>query len=92
MLDKCHKGERGTQERGANLLKEGKTIVWDLKYRARNPQFNAFNLISMSNGEETTIVGLLPLTLSHPTNQREKGVPPRFGNSKLVTCLLGGGL
>ena len=76
MLDKCHKGERGPQERGADLLKEGKTMVWDLKYGERNPPFNAFNLIAMSNGEETTIVGPLPLTLAHPTNQREKGAPP----------------
>ena len=86
MLEKCHKGERG-----ANLLKEGQTMVWDLKYGERNPQFNAFNLIAMSNGEKTTIVGPFPLTLAHPTNQREKGAPPRVGNFKLVTCLLGGG-
>ena len=56
----------------------------------KNPQFNASKLIVMSNGEETTIVGPFPLTLAHPTNQREKGTPPRVGNSKLVTCLLGG--
>ena len=66
-------------------------MVWDLQYGERNPQFNAFKLIAMSNGEETTIVGPLPFTLAHPSNQREKGAPPRFGNSKLVTCLLGGG-
>ena len=41
-----------------------------------NPQFNASNLIVMLNGEETTIVGPFPLTLAHPTNQREKGAPP----------------
>ena len=58
------------------MLKEGKTMVWDLKYGERNPQFNAFNLIAMSNGEETTIMGPLPLTLAHPTNKREKGAPP----------------
>ena len=74
------------------MLNEGKTMVWDFKYGERNPQFNVFNLIVMSNGEETTIVGPFPLTLAHPTNQREKGAPPRVGNSKLVTCLLGGGL
>ena len=72
------------------MLKEGKTMVWDLKYGERNPHFNVFNLIAMSNGEETTIVGHLPLTFTHPTNQREEGTPPRVGNSKLVTCLLGG--
>ena len=76
MLDKCHKGERGAQERGTNLIKEEKTMVWDLKYGERNPQFNAFNLIALSNREETTIVGPLPLTLAHPTNQREKGASP----------------
>ena len=83
MPDKCHKGERG-----ANLLKEGKTMVCDLKYGETKSPFNAFNLISMSNGEETTIVEPLPVTFTHPTNQREEGVPPRVGNSKLVTCLL----
>ena len=62
MLDKCHKGERG-----ANLLKEGKTMVWDLKYGERNLHFNAFNLIAL---EETTIVVPLPLTFTHPTNQK----------------------
>ena len=67
--------ERDPRE-GVNLLKEGKTMVWDLKYGERNSQFNDFNLIAMSNGEETTIVGPLPLTLAHPTNQREKGAPP----------------
>ena len=58
------------------MLKESKTMVWDLKYGERNPHFNAFSLIAMSNGEETTIVGQVPLTLAHPTNQREKGAPP----------------
>ena len=72
------------------MLKEGKTMVWDFKYGEINPSFNAFNLIFMSIEEETTIVGPLPLTSAHPTNQREKGAPPRVGNSKLVTCLLGG--
>ena len=85
MLDKCHKGERG-----ANLLKEGKTTVWDLKYGERNPPFNAFNLIAMSNREETTIVGPLPLTFTHPTNQREEGTPPRVGNSTCYMLAWGG--
>ena len=76
MLDKCHKGERGAQERGGEFAQGGKTKVWDLKYGEKNPQFNASNLIVMSNGEETTIVGPFPLTLAHPTNQREKGAPP----------------
>ena len=67
---------RGPKRGGVNLLKESKTMVWDLKYGERNPQFNAFNLIAMSNGGETTIVGPFPLTLAHPTNQREKGAPP----------------
>ena len=75
MLDKYHKEERGAQERWVNLLKEGKTMVWDLKYGERNSQFNAFNLIAMSNGEEITIVGPFPLILAHLTNQREKGAP-----------------
>ena len=52
MLDKCHKGERGAQERRANLLKDDKTMVWDLKYGEINLSFNAFNLIAMSNGEK----------------------------------------
>ena len=64
------------REGGANLLKEGKTMVWDLKYGERGPPFNAFNLISMSNGEETTILGPIPLTLAPPTNQRENGASP----------------
>ena len=76
MLDKCDKGERGAQKRESNLLKESTTMVWDLKYGERNPPFNAFNLIAMSNGEETTIVEPLPLTSAHPTNQREKRAPP----------------
>ena len=67
--------ERGSRE-GGELLKEGKTMPWDVKYEERNPQFNAFNLIAISSGEETTIVGPLPLTLAHSTNQREKGAPP----------------
>ena len=66
MLDKCHKAEKEAQEMGANLLKEGKTMVWDLKYGERNPLSNVFNLIAMSNGEKTTIVGPLPLTFTHP--------------------------
>ena len=82
-------GRERRPKRGANLLKEKKTMVWDLKYGERNPPFNAFNLIAMSNGEVTTIVGPFPLTLIHPTNQREKGAPPRVSNSKLVTYLLG---
>ena len=76
MLDKCHKGERGGPREGANLFKESKTMVGDLKYGEINPPFNAFYLLAMSNGEETTIVGPLPLTLAHPTNQREKRAPP----------------
>ena len=79
-------GRERRPKRGANLLKEGKTMVWDLKYGKRNPPFNVFNLIAMSNGEETTIVGPLSLTLAHPTNQREKGA---LDNSKFVTCLGG---
>ena len=89
MLNKCPKRERGCQDKGTNLLKEGKTMVRDLKYGERNPPFNVFNLIVTSNGEETNIVWPLPLTFTHPTNQREEDAPPRVGNSKLVTCLLG---
>ena len=65
MLDQCHKGERGGE-----FAHEGQNQGLRSKYGERNPQLNASNLIVMSNGEETTIVGPLPLTLAHPTNQR----------------------
>ena len=90
MLDKCHKGERGAQQRGGNLLKEGKTMVLALKYGKRNPPFHAFNLIYISNGEETTIVGPFPLTLAHRANQGEKEALHRVEKSRLVTYFLEG--
>ena len=82
-------GREGGPREGGEFAQGGQNQSLRLKYGERNLQFNAFNLIVMSNGEGTTIVGPFPLTLAHPTNQREKGAPPRVNNSKLVTCLLG---
>ena len=91
MLDKCHKGERWGLREGGEFAQGGQNHGLGSQIWGEKPPFNVFNLIAMSNGEETTIVGPLPLTFTHPTNQREEGTPPRVGNSKLVTCLLGGG-
>ena len=85
-----HARQMSQGREGGEFAQGGKNHGLRSQIWERNPPFNAFNLIAMSNEEETIIVGPLPLTLAHPTNQREKGAPPRVDNSKLVTCLLGG--
>ena len=68
-------GREGAQERGGEFAQGGQNQGLRSQIWGEKPQFNASNLIVMSNGEETTIVGPFPLTLAHPTNQKEKGAP-----------------
>ena len=69
-------GREGSPREGGRFGQGGQNHGLGSQIWGEKPPFNVFNLIAMSNGEETTIVGPLPLTLAHPTNQREKVAPP----------------
>ena len=69
-------GREGGPKEVGEFAQGGQNHCLESQIWGEKPQINAFNLNTMSNGEETTIVGPLPLSLAHQTNQREKGAPP----------------